>query len=74
MPSADEKPLGVSQVKVSVDMEAEQNEQKSVDAGHMPWRLDPTAQTLDSTGVGPFAFLSARAGMTVFLDIPIHKV
>lgn len=29
------------QVEVPVDLEAEENEQKSVDAGHSPWRLDP---------------------------------
>lgn len=28
-------------VKVSVDLEIEKNEQKSIDAGHSPWRLDP---------------------------------
>lgn len=28
-------------VKVPVDLEIEKNEQKSVDAGHSPWRLDP---------------------------------
>lgn len=29
------------QVKVEVDLAAEENEQKSVDAGHSPWKLDP---------------------------------
>ncbi len=29
------------QVKVEVDQSVEENEQKSVDAGHSPWRLDP---------------------------------
>ena len=29
------------QVKVEVDLMAEENEQKSVDAGHSPWKLDP---------------------------------
>lgn len=28
-------------VKVPVDLEIEKNEQKGVDAGHSPWRLDP---------------------------------
>lgn len=29
------------QIKVEVDQTVEENEQKSVDAGHSPWRLDP---------------------------------
>lgn len=28
-------------VKVPVDLEVEKNDQKSIDAGHSPWRLDP---------------------------------
>ncbi len=32
---------GEPQIKVSVDRSAEENEQKSVDAGHSPWKLDP---------------------------------
>ena len=54
-PSDAEKPSGVPQVKVSVDMEAEQNEQKSVDAGHTPWRLDPVfvAQVFVSLEMSP---------------------
>ncbi len=33
------------EVAVSVDMEVEENEQKSVDAGHSPWKLDPVFVT-----------------------------
>jgi outer membrane lipoprotein-sorting protein len=33
------------QIEVPVDMEAEENEQKSVDAGHSPWKLDPVFVT-----------------------------
>lgn len=29
------------QAQVAVDMEIEENEQKSIDAGHIPWKLDP---------------------------------
>lgn len=32
---------GQPQIKVDVDLSAEENEQKSVDAGHSPWKLDP---------------------------------
>ena len=28
-------------IQVPVDLEIEKNDQKSVDAGHSPWRLDP---------------------------------
>lgn len=33
------------QVEVEVDLEVEENTQKSVDAGHSPWRLDPVYVT-----------------------------
>ncbi|MBM7871309.1 hypothetical protein JOC70_002807 [Clostridium pascui] len=33
------------QVKVPVDLEREKNNQKSVDAGHSPWKLDPVFVT-----------------------------
>lgn len=33
------------QIKVDVDQEVEENEQKSVDAGHSPWKLDPAFVT-----------------------------
>ncbi|WFR55971.1 hypothetical protein QA584_20475 [Anaerocolumna sp. AGMB13025] len=31
----------IPQVEIPVNWEAEKNEQKSVDAGHSPWKLDP---------------------------------
>lgn len=31
----------VPQIEVPIDLTVEENEQKSVDAGHSPWRLDP---------------------------------
>jgi outer membrane lipoprotein-sorting protein len=40
-PSNAKKP----QIETTVDMEAEENEQKSVDAGHSPWKLDPAFVT-----------------------------
>ncbi|MDF2843568.1 MAG: hypothetical protein K0R00_1994 [Herbinix sp.] len=33
------------QIEVETDLEAETNEQKSVDAGHSPWKLDPVFVT-----------------------------
>jgi hypothetical protein len=33
------------QIEVKIDLEAEKNEQKSVDAGHSPWKLDPVFVT-----------------------------
>lgn len=33
------------QVEVPVNLEAEENDQKSVDAGHSPWKLDPVFVT-----------------------------
>lgn len=43
------------QVEVPVDLEAEENEQKSVDAGHSPWKLDPAfvAQVFVSLKISP---------------------
>lgn len=42
-------------VEVPVDLEVERNEQKSVDAGHSPWRLDPVfvAQVFVSLKISP---------------------
>jgi hypothetical protein len=36
---------GKAKVQVKVDMEAEKNDQKSADAGHSPWKLDPAFVT-----------------------------
>lgn len=43
------------QIEAPVDLEIEQNEQKSVDAGHSPWRLDPVfvAQVFISLKISP---------------------
>jgi len=43
------------QIKLELDMEALENEQKSVDAGHSPWRLDPVyvAQVFASLLLSP---------------------
>jgi hypothetical protein len=55
MPETGEWPAGKPQVEVPVNMEVEQNEQKSVDAGHSPWRLDPAyvAQVFVSLEMSP---------------------
>jgi hypothetical protein len=43
------------QIEVPVDMEIEKNEQKSVDEGHSPWKLDPVfvAQVFSSLLLSP---------------------
>ena len=43
------------QVKVPVDLEAEEGAQKNVDAGHSPWKLDPAfvAQVFVSLKISP---------------------
>lgn len=43
------------QIKVEVDMSVEENEQKSVDGGHSPWKLDPAfvAQVFASLLLSP---------------------
>jgi outer membrane lipoprotein-sorting protein len=55
MPETGEGLTGKPQVEVPVNMEVEQNEQKSVDAGHSPWRLDPAyvAQVFVSLEMSP---------------------
>jgi outer membrane lipoprotein-sorting protein len=45
IPDGSDEAVKEPQVKVEVDMEAEENEQKSVDAGHSPWKLDPVFVT-----------------------------
>lgn len=43
------------QIKVPVNLEIEKNDQKSVDAGHSPWKLDPVfvAQVFVSLKISP---------------------
>ncbi|HHV71226.1 MAG TPA: hypothetical protein GXX38_01275 [Clostridia bacterium] len=43
------------EIEVSVDLEIEENEQKSVDGGHSPWKLDPAyvAQVFVSLKIFP---------------------
>ena len=43
------------QVEVPFDLKKEENDQKSVDAGHSPWRLDPllTTQVFVSVKLSP---------------------
>lgn len=43
------------QIEVAVDLEVEKNDQKSVDAGHSPWKLDPAfvAQVFVSLLISP---------------------
>jgi outer membrane lipoprotein-sorting protein len=57
IPSEEGKPSAKPQVSVSVsvDLEVEENEQKAVDAGHSPWKLDPTfvAQVFASLQISP---------------------
>jgi len=55
MPETGEGLTDKPRVQVPVNMEVEQNEQKSVDAGHSPWRLDPAyvAQVFVSLEMSP---------------------
>lgn len=45
LPTAEEGLVGKPDIKVAVDLEVEENEQKSVDGGHSPWKLDPAFVT-----------------------------
>ena len=53
--SKDQQSLGNPQVKVPFDLKAEEGDQKSVDAGHSPWKLDPAfvAQVFVSLKISP---------------------
>lgn len=55
IPSVVGKPSANPQASVPVDLEVEENEQKAVDAGHSPWKLDPTfvAQVFVSLQISP---------------------
>jgi hypothetical protein len=45
IPAGEEEVTGQPQIEVPVDLVVEENDQKSVDAGHSPWRLDPVFVT-----------------------------
>lgn len=47
--------LAKPQVEVPIDLEAEKGDQKNVDAGHSPWKLDPVfvAQVFVSLQISP---------------------
>ncbi|MFU0825615.1 LolA family protein [Clostridium sp.] len=53
--SSQEKAVDEPQVKVPVDLEIEKAEQKNVDAGHSPWKLDPAfvSQVFVSLKISP---------------------
>ncbi|MDF2841302.1 MAG: hypothetical protein K0Q99_2074 [Clostridia bacterium] len=55
IPQDDEIAASKPQVEVQADLEVEENEQKSVDAGHTPWKLDPVfvAQVFVSLKISP---------------------
>lgn len=44
-PTVKEQEAGKPQVEVPVDLATEENDQKSVDTGHSPWKLDPVFVT-----------------------------
>jgi outer membrane lipoprotein-sorting protein len=50
-----EESFGKPQVEVAVDLEAEKGDQKNVDEGHSPWKLDPAfvAQVFVSLKISP---------------------
>lgn len=56
-------------IKVDVDLAAEKQEQKSVDAGHSPWKLDPAfvAQVFASLLLSP-------EGITGEYPIPYEEI
>ncbi|MCB2289801.1 hypothetical protein LGK97_08485 [Clostridium sp. CS001] len=51
----DEALIKAPKVKVPYDLETERNDQKSIDAGHSPWRLDPVfvSQVFVSLKISP---------------------
>ncbi|MFL0194255.1 LolA family protein [Clostridium sp. WILCCON 0269] len=53
--SSKEQSSGKPQVEVPVDLKVEEQEQKNVDAGHSPWKLDPVfvAQVFASLKISP---------------------
>lgn len=53
--SANENSLNKPQVEAPVDRKAEEGDQKSVDAGHSPWKLDPVfvSQVFVSLKISP---------------------
>lgn len=55
LPSQADASTAKPQVEVPVDMAVEENEQKSVDAGHSPWKLDPVfvSQVFVSLKISP---------------------
>ena len=55
IPAAEAKTQEKPQVGVPVNIEVEENDQKSVDAGHSPWKLDPVfvAQVFVSLKISP---------------------
>ena len=55
LPVSNEIFLGKPEVAVPVDLQAERNDQKSVDAGHSPWKLDPVfvSQVFISLKISP---------------------
>lgn len=55
IPEKEEDFTDKPQIEVPVDLESETNEQKSVDAGHSPWKLDPAfvAQVFASLLISP---------------------
>lgn len=87
IPSTDEQSAEKPQVEVPVDLEVEKNEQKSVDAGHSPWKLDPVfvAQVFASLKVSPEGIqgeypikteelkVIQNTGSTVIIDVSGNK-
>jgi len=55
LPTSEADNSKLPQINVDVDLAVEENEQKSVDAGHSPWKLDPTfvAQVFASLLLSP---------------------
>lgn len=45
IPAEETEPVKKPQIEIPVDLETEESDQKSVDAGHSPWKLDPAFVT-----------------------------
>jgi hypothetical protein len=62
-------------VIVPVDLEAERNDQKSVDAGHSPWRLDPifVSQVFVSLKLSPQGIIGDYPIKTADLKISVNN-
>jgi outer membrane lipoprotein-sorting protein len=74
IPSTDEQSSANPQREVEIDFEVEKNQQKSVDAGQSPWKLDPVyvAQVYVSLQISPEGITGEYPISTEDLSIVIN--